>query len=230
MNATLNPPSHRFLPLLAMCCLLAGLPSSARAGILVSQLTDRATLALTSASAPGLTARIVYESQGENRHPVRDTKRNLSSAFSALALALVIPAGTAPVIPNTPSPPPPSLPPPPAPPPSLPPPPPPILSSPPPSPSPGGHVFGTPEPGSLVLALSGSGAALLAWLGCRRSNSTAVNRCATRRKLAMPEARRAVIHLRSLRTGRVAFSPALSKNKRRKPSADRRGDRRGKFL
>ncbi len=229
MNAILNPPSHRLLPLLAMSYLLAGLPASARADMLGSQLTDRATLALTSASACGPTVRIVYESQGENPHRVRDSKRSVPDAFSALALTLVIPAGAIPVIPNTSSPPlpPPSLSPPPPPP--LPPPLPPIPSPPPPSPSPGGHIFGSPEPGSLALALSGSGAALLAWLCCCRSKSTAANGRATRRQLAMLVARGAVTQLRTLRTGRVASSPAPPKIGRRKPSTDRRGDRRGKF-
>jgi len=162
MNAFMTVPGRRFLPLLAMGCILAGLPSSTRAGLLSSSLTERAALDLSNPSASGLTTRVVYESQGGNPPRMRGPKSSRSHALAALAFTMIIPAGTTPVIADAPAPPPPPPPPPPTSPPS---------SSPstPSTPTPGGgQAAGTPEPGSLVLALTGSGAALLVWLRRRK--------------------------------------------------------------
>lgn len=174
MNAFLTSPGRRFLPFLAIGCLLADLPSPARAGMLNSRLTDQATLALSSASALCQTARVVYDSQGESQLRLRDAQSSRPNAVAALVLTLIIPAGTTPVIPDWPPSPPPPLPPPPppAPPPPTPPPPPPPPPTPPPG---GGHVAGAPEPRALVLALTGSGSAFLAWLRRRRAKSIAAN-------------------------------------------------------
>jgi hypothetical protein len=175
MNAFLTLPGRRFLPLLVMCCLLAGVPSPAQAGMLNSRLADQATLALSSSSLPSPTVQVVYDSQGEKQLRVREAQSSRPNAFAALALTLIIPAGTIPVTPDAPPMPPP---PPPSPPPPPPPPPPPVIQSPPPPPPPppgGGHVAGSPEPGALVLALTGSGTALLSWLRRWRAKASAAN-------------------------------------------------------
>ncbi len=177
MNAFLIPSGFRFLPILAVGCLLAGLPSSVRAGLLISQLTDGGTPALAVASASSATTRLVYQSQGENQPRSHDKGNHSLNAIVPLALTLVVPAGTMPVTldtPAPPSPPPPPLPPPPPPPPSLP--------TPPPSPPPGGLVSGVPEPGSLGLALTGIGTALLTWLCRQWVNSTSANNRGVLRK------------------------------------------------
>lgn len=164
MNAFLTWPGRRFLPLLAFGGLFAGFLSPAHAGMLNSSFTDRATIVLSNRSASGLTARIVYASQAVRTNTYRNQahSRTLRADAAALALTLIIPAGTTPVIPDSPSPPPPPPPPPPSPPPSSPPP------SPPPTPPGGGHIASSPEPGALLLALTGSGTALLAWIRRRR--------------------------------------------------------------
>jgi hypothetical protein len=159
MNAFLTFRGRRFLPLLAMCCVLAGFPRNAHADLLTSRLTNRATLTSTGSAAPIQAARVVYESQGENDPPVRAVESSPHGALAAAALILVIPAGTMAVSFNAAPPPPP---------------PPPPTTSPPTSPG-DGHTSGvpptsgTPEPGSLVLALTGSGTMLLGWLRRRRS-------------------------------------------------------------
>jgi hypothetical protein len=171
MNALWTYRGRRFLPLLAMGYVLTGLPLGANAGMLSSRLTDRATLALASPSPRGLTARIVYQSQGENQPQLRPTELSRPAALAALALISIIPAGTLPVISDG-SPPPPE-PPPPNPTPTPPPPPPP--TPPPPTTPGGGHIASTPEPGTLMLALTGCGSGILTWLRRRRANSTVMS-------------------------------------------------------
>lgn len=172
MNALWTLRGRRFLPLLAMGYVLAGLPFGAQAGPMSIRLTDWAVLALANPTARGLTARVVYESQGENPPRVRDVSARPSGALAALTLISIIPAGTMPVIADG-SPPPPAPPPAsPPPPPSAPPPPPPSQPPPPPPTNPGGgHIASTPEPGTLMLALSGGGSVLLVWLRRRRAKS-----------------------------------------------------------
>lgn len=165
MNAFVTSRGRRFLPLLAMCCLLAGLPLSAHAGLLTSRMSDGATLTSTDSSAPGLAARVVYESQGKNQSQVPATENSFRGALAVAALILIVPAGTAAVSSQSAPPPPP---------------PPPPSSSSPDLPPGGGHISGgpppggpstnsTPEPGSILLALTGCGAALLVWLRRRRN-------------------------------------------------------------
>jgi hypothetical protein len=60
MDAFMTSRGRRFLPLLAMRFTLPSLPIHARA----SCLTDRATLARTVFTGSGLSALVVYESQG----------------------------------------------------------------------------------------------------------------------------------------------------------------------
>jgi hypothetical protein len=159
MNAFSTFRGRRLLPFLAMCCLLAGLPMRAHGGLLTSRLADRASLTTTDSSAPDLTARVIYESQGENESQKHAPEHSFHGVLAAAALILVVPAGTASVFSQT----------------RVPPPPPPhtpttssTTSS---TTPPGGHTSGgsTPEPGSLVLALTGSSTALLVWLRRRRN-------------------------------------------------------------
>jgi hypothetical protein len=158
MNALLTSRGHRFLPLLAMGCVLFGLPQRASAGMFNSRLTDRPTLALAGLSTIGLTARVVYESQGEKESKMHEGEQGHPSPLAALMLTLIIPAGT---VADSPSPPPP---PPPPPPPQQ------TTSTPPPTVPPGGGVVSsTPEPGALLLALTGGGTAMLTWLRRRRA-------------------------------------------------------------
>jgi hypothetical protein len=174
MNAFLTLPSRRFLPLLAMGCILTSLPASAYAGLLNIWPADRAALAWATPCVCGPTAQVIYASQDFPTRLPRPQGRPLPAQqvdnTAALLLTLIIPAGTMPVIADAPSLPPP--PPPPLPPPPPPPPPPPSSPPPPPPPPPppgGGHIAGSPEPGTLVLALTGSGTALLVWLRRRRT-------------------------------------------------------------
>src|SRR6185312_9728594 len=74
MNAFLTKPGRRFLPLLAMSCLLAGLPTEGRAGLLTSRLTDRTTVLSTNSSAAGPSVQVVYESQEGSVSRVRDAE------------------------------------------------------------------------------------------------------------------------------------------------------------
>lgn len=176
MNAFVIARSHRFLPLLAIGILLTGLTPRARAEMLRSHLTNRTALALILPSVDSLTPHVVYDSQGEKRIEMSVGKRSRSSLLTALALTLIIPAGTMAVNTGAPSPPPPPPPPPPSPPPPPPPPPPPATSSSPSAPPDGGGgaisggppSAGTPEPATLVLALTGGGAAMLSLLRRRR--------------------------------------------------------------
>jgi hypothetical protein len=171
MNATLTSRGRRLLPLLAICCGLASFPAPAQAGILVSHLTDKATPSQADALAGRTAARVVYQSRREEEETAEEaphSERPVFGALPALAVILVIPAGTLPVtqptigsVPNPPPPPPSSG------------------GSPPPDGG-GGHVSGgggggpqgSPEPASLILALTGSGMAGLLALARRRRRST----------------------------------------------------------
>jgi hypothetical protein len=178
MNVLVTSRGRRLLPLLAMGCVFAGWPGFAQADLLTSRLTDRASLARSDSDVRGSSARVVFASQ--EPEAIKPDKAELArqQALAALALILVVPAGTMPMIAEVPTPPPP-------------PPPQPQQTTPTPTPTDGhpttggsstnggttgGHISGgptptvsNPEPGSLVLALTGSGTALLAWLRRRRS-------------------------------------------------------------
>lgn len=162
MDVSLSYRGGRFLPLLAMACIVTALPAPAHADLFTSRLTDRASFAPIGPSASGSTARVVYESAEEKKPEVPDGKRHSPRMLTALTLILIVPAGTLPVGFGTSSQP---LPPPPS--------PPHISSSSPPSTAPGGGTIGgggsspssgTPEPGTLLLMLTGCGTTLLGWL------------------------------------------------------------------
>src|SRR5690242_16972829 len=97
MNATLTSRGRRLLPLLVICCGLTSLPAPAHAGILVSHLTDKATPSQADALAGRISVRVVYQCRREEEATAEEappTERPAFGALPALAMILIIPAGT----------------------------------------------------------------------------------------------------------------------------------------
>jgi hypothetical protein len=97
MNAFATLRGRRFLPLLAMGCVLAGSATMVRADQLTSRLTDRPSPDSADDTARGPSARLFFASQGAAQTMTSAVHTAPSNALAALATVLIIPAGTQPM-------------------------------------------------------------------------------------------------------------------------------------